>query len=78
MSIGSPQKNEKSPQSLVDGPDFQSWQPATLAKFAHDAYVKMREQEDEIMYLRQDLKTAISAYRDLLRLTGVEQGAVAK
>lgn len=67
MSTSSPPKNDTSLQSHTAAPDFASWQPATLAKFAHDAYVKMCEQEDEIMHLRQDLKTAINAYRDLLR-----------
>jgi hypothetical protein len=38
-----------------------------LAKFAGDSYAKMQEQQDEIMHLQQDLKTAINAYRDLLR-----------
>ena len=52
---------------LKSAPDFQTWQQETLAKFAHDAYAKMREQEDELVRLRLDLKTAISAYRDLLR-----------
>jgi len=61
-----------------NAPDFQSWQPATLAKFAQDAYAKMQEQEDQLEQSRQDLKTAINAYRDLLRLTRVEQGTVAK
>jgi hypothetical protein len=53
--------------SLKNVPDFQSWQPATLAKFAHDAYAKMQEQQDEIARLQQDLKTAINAYREVLR-----------
>ena len=53
--------------SRKNAPDFQSWQPETLAKFAHDAYEKMREQQDEITRLRQDLKTAINAYREVLR-----------
>lgn len=52
---------------LKNVPDFQSWQPATLAKFAHDAYAKMQEQQDEIARLQQDLKTAINAYREVLR-----------
>ena len=64
--------------SLKNAPDFQSWQPATLAKFAQDAYAKMQAQQDEIMHLQQDLKTAINAYRDLLRLTRVEQSPVTK
>lgn len=50
-----------------NAPDFQSWQPQTLAKFALDAYEKMREQQDEIARLQQDLKTAINAYREVLR-----------
>ena len=67
MSIDLPQKNVSSLQNHTEGPDFASWQPATLAKFAQDAYLKMREQEDELLLLRQDLKAAIHAYRDLLR-----------
>lgn len=50
-----------------NAPDFQSWQTSNLVNFAHDAYEKMREQQDEITRLQQDLKTAISAYRELLR-----------
>lgn len=60
------------------GPDFQSWQTTNLVNFANDAYVKMQEQADQIMQLQQDLKTAINAYRDLLRLARVEQCTVAK
>ena len=67
MTTGSPQKNDASRQSLTAGPDFATWQQENLAKFAQDAYAKMQEQQDEIMHLQQDLKTAINAYRDLLR-----------
>ena len=48
-------------------PDFASWQTTNLVNFAHDAYAKMQEQADQIMQLQQDLKTAMEAYRDLLR-----------
>lgn len=78
MNTDSPLKNGKSQPNLTEGPDFASWQPETLAKFARDAYAKMQEQQDEIMHLQQDRKTAINAYRELLRLTRVEQGAVTK
>ena len=78
MSTSSPPKNDKSPVSPTAGPDFASWQPATLAKFAHDAHAKMQAQQDEIERLQQDLKTAINAYRELLRLARVEQCTVAK
>jgi len=54
--------------SLTEAPDFASWKPETLAKFAQDAYAKMREQEDQLQQARQDLKTALEAYRALLRL----------
>ena len=67
MSTDSQQRSEKSLPSLTAGPDFASWHPETLAKFAHDAYKKMQEQQDEISRLQQDLKTAINAYREVLR-----------
>lgn len=78
MSTDSPQKNDMSQPNLTAAPDFASWQTTNLVNFANDAYVKMQEQADQIMQLQQDLKTAINAYRDLLRLARVEQGAVAK
>jgi hypothetical protein len=68
MSIDSPQKNDTSLLSRTEGPDFASWQTETLIKFAHDAYDKMREQDDQLQQMRQDLKTALEAYRALLRL----------
>ena len=67
-----------SPQNLTEGPDFASWKPENLAKFAQEAYDKLREQQDEIERLQQDRKTAINAYRDLLRLARIEQCAVPK
>ena len=67
MTTGSPQKNDVSRQSLTAGPDFATWQQANLAKFAAEAYSKMCDQAEEIMHLQQDLKTAIEAYRALLR-----------
>ena len=67
MSTSSPLKNELLPARPTAGPDFASWSQVVLAKFAQDSYAKMQEQQDEIMHLQQDLKTAINAYRDLLR-----------
>ena len=56
--------------SQKNAPDFQSWQTTNLVNFAHDAYQKMREQQEEIEHLRLDLKAALKAYRDLLRGLG--------
>jgi hypothetical protein len=36
-----------------------------LAKFAHESYAKLCEQDDIIQQLQCDLKTAIEAYRTL-------------
>ncbi len=47
--------------------DFASWRQENLVKFAQEAHSKMQEQSEQIEQLRQDLKTAINAYRDLLR-----------
>ena len=67
MNIDSLPKSASSSQNLVEGPDFASWQTTNLVNFAHDAYAKLQEQADQIMQLQQDLKTAMEAYRDLLR-----------
>jgi hypothetical protein len=48
-------------------PDFASWKQDNLVKFAQEAHARLLEQEQEIEYLRQDLKTALEAYRALLR-----------
>jgi len=69
MTTGSPQRNDVSRQNLTAGPDFATWQQENLAKFAAEAYSKMCGQAEEIMHLQQDLKTAIEAYRALLRLS---------
>lgn len=67
MNTSSPPKSDMSQPNLTAAPDFASWQTSNLVKFAHDAYAKMQQQQDDIMRLQQDLKTAINAYRDLLR-----------
>lgn len=56
-----------SPQNLTAGPDFASWKPENLAKFAQESYVKMQEQSEQIEQLRLDLRAAMEAYRALLR-----------
>jgi len=46
-------------------PIFSTWDRATLDKFAMDAYLRMREQQDQLEQLRGNLKDAIAAYRAL-------------
>jgi hypothetical protein len=48
-------------------PAFDTWSHENLAKFAMEAYAKMQEQDDRIQQLQNDLKTAINAYRELLK-----------
>ena len=45
---------------------FDTWEHATLVKFASDCYEKMTEQQKEIEVLREDLRLAINAYRKLV------------
>ena len=47
--------------------DFSQWSHENLAKFAQEAQLKLLQQEQEIGHLKQDLKDAIRAYRDLMR-----------
>ena len=44
-------------------PTFSTWDRATLDKFALEAYLRLREQQDQLEQLRGDLKDAIAAYR---------------
>lgn len=47
-------------------PTFDTWERATLDKFALDAYERLLVQEDLIQQLNSDLKAAIKAYRELM------------
>jgi hypothetical protein len=48
-------------------PAFDTWSHENLAKFAAEAYAKLQEQDDRIQQLQNDLKTAINAYREILK-----------
>ena len=48
-------------------PASDTWSQENLAKFAAEAYAKMQEQDDRIQQLQNDLKTAINAYRELIK-----------
>jgi len=47
--------------------DFTTWEQHTLAQFAKVANAKMLEQQEEIERLRDDLRVAIQAYRQLIK-----------
>ena len=50
-------------------PTFNTWERETLNKFALAAYLRLREQQDQLEQLRGDLKDAIEAYRAVMRET---------
>ena len=47
--------------------DFESWSKESLVLFARDANERTLQQKAEIEALREDLRAAIEAYRDLVR-----------
>ena len=56
-------------------PTFATWDRAVLDKFVMEAYLRLRQQQDQLEQLRGDLKDAIEAYRTLIkepRRSGVE------
>jgi hypothetical protein len=67
MSTNSPLKNGSLPARPTAVPDFASWSQVVLAKFALESHAKMQEQEAEIEQLRQDLRMALNAYREVLK-----------
>jgi len=50
-------------------PTFSTWDRATLDQFALDACVKMQQQQETIEQLTLDKKTALEAYRMLVKGT---------
>lgn len=48
-------------------PSFNTWDRATLDKFAYESYAALQQQDDQIQQLQCDLKDAIEAYRELMR-----------
>ena len=50
-------------------PTFNTWDKVTLDKFALEAYLRLRQQQDQLEQLRLDLKDAIEAYRAVMRET---------
>jgi hypothetical protein len=44
---------------------FETWAYENLIAFAKEANEKLREQDERIQQLEQDLKDAIKAYREL-------------
>jgi hypothetical protein len=46
-------------------PDFVCWSHANLVEFATEAYSRILEDTYEIELLKQDLRTAIQAYRQV-------------
>lgn len=46
-----------------DGPNFASWSNENLARFAEDAYWRMKEQSDAMQQSRRDLKDAMEIIR---------------
>ena len=48
---------------MSDGPNFAAWTTENLAKFAREAYARMRLQQEEIENLKLDAKAALEAAR---------------
>jgi len=47
----------------VDGPNFAAWSHENLARFAEDAYWRMKEQQDAMEESRRDLRDAMEIIR---------------
>jgi hypothetical protein len=45
---------------------FETWEHKSLVKFSSECYERYRSQEEEIKALREDLRAALDAYRQLV------------
>lgn len=46
-------------------PDFASWKPETLARFASEAHDHMKQQDEALAQLRLDLRDAMQLVREM-------------
>lgn len=67
MTIASTQKSKQSPNQPTEAQDFASWQTDQLIQFAKDSLNTIKELEDQIAYMRNDLRSALQAYRSVVR-----------
>lgn len=64
MSIVVPLKSKT--QSITAEPDFASWQTDNLVNFCKQANERLKAQEEQIEALKNDIRCAMDAYRQLL------------
>ncbi len=64
MSIVVPLKSKT--QSTTAEPDFASWQTENLVNFCKQANERLKAQEEQIESLKNDIRCAMDAYRQVL------------
>ena len=64
MSIVVQLKNKT--QSITAEPDFASWQTENLVNFCKQANERLKAQEEQIESLKNDIRCAMDAYRQVL------------
>jgi hypothetical protein len=63
----STQKNAQSQKPSTEVHDFASWKTDQLIRFAHESLQKINDLEDQVSHMRQDLRSALQAYRAILK-----------
>lgn len=63
----STQKNAQSQKPSTEAHDFASWKTDQLIRFAHESLQKINDLEDQVSHMRQDLRSALQAYRAILK-----------
>lgn len=67
MNMLSTLKKDQSQQNHAEAREFASWTKAQLVNFAHDSLKQISELEDQVSHMRQDLRSALQAYRAIVR-----------
>ncbi len=63
----STQKNAQSQKQSTEVHDFASWKTDQLIRFAHESLQKINDLEDQVSHMRQDLRSALQAYRAIVQ-----------
>lgn len=67
MNMLSTLKKDQSQQSNTEARDFASWTKEQLVNFAHESLKQISDLEDQVSHMRQDLRSALQAYRAIVR-----------
>ena len=67
MNMLSTLKKDQSHQNHAEAREFASWTKEQLVNFANESLKQINDLEDQVSHMRHDLRSALQAYRAIVR-----------